>query len=284
MSIVITGATGRFGRLVTADLLAAGVPAADITAAVRDEGKAADLQERGVALLVSDYDRPETWAFSPEDRVLLVSGTEVGRRTAQHAAVIDAAKLAGVAQLAYLSVFDAPHADFALAADHRATEQLILDSGLPYTFLRNDWYTEMYVLDLPGVVERGAVTNAVPPGSRIATAARADYAEAAAVVLRTDGHANRAYELSGDVAWTFDEFAAELSRQTGKAITHQPVSAADMTAILVGAGLPRAGAEVLAEVDGAIGRGRLAGTPGELSRLVGRPTTPFADTIRAALA
>ncbi|GAA4594222.1 SDR family oxidoreductase [Planotetraspora phitsanulokensis] len=286
MSIFVTGATGQLGRLVIADLLAAGVPANGITAVARSEEKAADLVARGVGLHLADYDRPETFtgAFRAEDRVLLISATDAGRRTAQHAVVIDAAKAARVAQLAYVGVFGGPKADFLLADDHRETEQLILDSGLPYTFLRNNWYSEMYTGDLAGIVERGAIANNVAPGSRIATAPRSDFAAAAAAVLHADGHLNQAYELGGDTAWTFEEFAEELTRQTGKKVVHTTLAAAEHKAILTGVGVPEGFADILVDVDDAISRGLLAATPGDLSRLIGRPTTPIADTIAAALA
>ena len=288
MSIVITGATGQLGRLIIADLLAAGVPADGITAVARDEGKAADLAAKGLRLHIADYDRPETFdgAFRPEDRVLLISGTDVGRRTAQHGVVVDAARAAGVAQLAYVSVFGGPKADFLLADDHRETEQLIVDSGLPYTFLRNNWYSDasMYVGDLSGIVERGAIVTSVADGSRIATAPRTDYAAAAAVVMNSDGHLNTAYELSGDTAWSFEEFAEEISRQTGTKVVHTSVTAAEHKALLTGAGLPDSLAGILVAVDDAISRGLLSATPGDLRRLIGRPTTPIAATIAAALA
>ncbi|TCM51219.1 SDR family oxidoreductase [Kribbella sp. VKM Ac-2568] len=287
MSIVITGATGELGRLVIAELLAAGVPADGITAVARNQEKATGLVEQGVRLLVADYDQPDTFdgAFKPEDRVLLVSASDVGRRVPQHAVVIDAAKAAGVAQVAYTSIFDAPNADFALAQDHRETEQLILDAGLPYTFLRNDWYNEAPGVagDLQGIVERGVVANGVSPDARLASAARADYAAAAAVVLSTEGQLNKAYELSGDTAWTYPEFAAEVSRQSGKTVEHQFLGRDENAAMLTSVGIPQQFAEILAEVDEAISHGALAGTPGDLSRLIGRPTTPLADTITATL-
>ncbi|WP_326565597.1 NAD(P)H-binding protein [Amycolatopsis rhabdoformis] len=283
MSIVITGATGQLGRLVIADLLAAGVPAGEITAVARSAEKAADL---GVRVHVADYNQPDTFqgAFAAGDRVLLVSGTDNGQRVPQHAAVVEAAKAADVAQLAYTGVFGGPAADFTLADDHRATEQLILDSGLPYTFLRNNWYTELAVPDAAGALARGAVVNSVDADGRIATAPREDYAEAAAVVLHTDGHLGAAYELGGDHAWTYGEYAAELARIGGRPVTHKTVSGAEFEAILTGAGVPPFMAAILVDVDAAIGRGRLAGTPGDLAKLIGRPTTPLADTIAKLLA
>jgi NAD(P)H dehydrogenase (quinone) len=283
MNIVVTGATGALGRLVVEELLAT-VPADRVAAVVRDKEKGADLADRGVELRIADYDEPATLegAFRPGDRVLLVSGSEVGRRVPQHTAVIEAAKAAGVAQLAYTGVLGGPDADFDLAAEHRATEQLILDSGLPYTFLRNGWYTENYTAALSPVLEHGAVVGSAGDG-RIASATRADYAAAAAAVLTGEGHLGRAYELSGDTAWSLAEYAAELSRQTGRTITYNEVPAETHLSILTGAGVPEPFARILVDVDAAIARGRLARTTGDLARLAGRPTTPLADTISAAL-
>ncbi|MET7616619.1 SDR family oxidoreductase [Streptomyces sp. NPDC005408] len=284
MRIVVTGATGALGRLVIDELLAT-VPADQLVAVVRNKEKAADLAARGIDLRIADYSAPETLAgaFGAGDRVLLISGSEVGQRVEQHAAVIVAAKAAGVAQFAYTSVLGGPDADFQLAAEHQATEQAILDSGLPYTFLRNGWYTENYTEHLAPALEHSAVVASAGEG-RIASAARADYAAAAAAVLTGDGHQGKAYELSGDVAWSFTEYAAELSRQTGRTITYNNVPADAHLEILTGAGLPEPLAEVFVDVDAAIGRGLLAGTTGDLARLTGRPTTPLADSVAAALA
>ncbi|MFF3782497.1 SDR family oxidoreductase [Streptomyces sp. NPDC001933] len=284
MSIVVTGATGELGRLVVEQLLAT-VPASGIAAVVRDAEKAAPLAARGVELRVADYDRPESLkdAFRAGDRVLLISGSEVGRRVPQHTAVIDAAKAAGVAQLAYTGILGGPAADFRLAAEHKVTEQLILDSGLPHTFLRNGWYTENYTANLAPVLEHGAVVANAGEG-RIASATRADYAAAAAAVLTGEGHIGAAYELSGDVAWSLAEYAAEISKATGKEIAYRNVPAATHQEILVGAGVPEFFAEILVDVDEAIARGLLATTSGDLARLTGRPTTPLAETVAAAVA
>ncbi|WP_371625284.1 SDR family oxidoreductase [Streptomyces sp. NBC_01116] len=283
MSIVVTGATGALGRLVV-DALLAQAPADEVVAVVRDKEKAAALAARGVELRIADYDRPESLAgaFRPGDRVLLISGSEVGKRVPQHTAVIEAAKAAGVAQLAYTGVLGGPDADFTLADEHKATERLILDSGLPYTFLRNGWYTENYTANLAPVLEHRAVLANAGDG-RVASAARTDYAAAAAAVLTGDGHLNTAYELSGDTAWSLAEYAALLSELTGEEITYKNVPAAAHQEVLVGAGLPESFAAILVDVDEAIGRGRLAGTSGDLARLIGRPTTPLAETVRAAL-
>ncbi|GAA2109333.1 SDR family oxidoreductase [Kitasatospora saccharophila] len=284
MSIVVTGATGQLGRLVIDELLAR-VPAAQVAAAVRDERKAADLAARGVELRLADYDRPETLAAAirPGDTVLLVSGSELGRRVAQHTAVIEAAKAAGAARLVYTGVLGGPDADFRLADEHKATEQLILDSGLPYTFLRNGWYTENYTALIPVQLEHGVAGSTA--GGRIGAASRADYAAAAAAVLTGEGHENRAYELSGDTAWTLEEYAAELSRQSGRPVAHHELPAEANLGVLTGAGLPPQLAETLVDVDvSGIARGLLAGGSGDLARLIGRPTTPLAGTVAQALA
>ncbi|MET9433013.1 SDR family oxidoreductase [Streptomyces sp. NPDC006551] len=284
MSIVVTGATGQLGRLVIDELLSR-VPAESVVAVVRDKAKAADLAERGVELRIADYSRPETLAdaFEAGDRVLLISGSEVGQRVPQHSAVIDAAKAAGVAQLAYTGILGGPAADFDLAAEHKETERLILDSGLPYTFLRNGWYTENYTANLAPVLAHGAVVANAGEG-RVASASRADYAAAAAAVLTGEGHLGRAYELSGDVAWSLTEYAAEVARQTGEEIVYRSVPAETHLAVLTGAGVPQPFAEILVDVDKAIERGALARGDGDLSRLIGRPTTPISETITEALA
>ncbi|MER7397629.1 SDR family oxidoreductase [Streptomyces sp. NPDC000151] len=283
MRIVVTGATGQLGRLVIEELLAR-VPAEQVAAVVRDRAKASSIAARGVEIRVADYGKPETLAgaFRPGDVVLLISGSEVGQRTAQHTAVIDAAKAAGVARLAYTGVLGGPTADFRLADEHKVTEQAILDSGLTYTFLRNGWYNENYTAQIPTQLEHGVVGSA--GDGRVGSAARADYAAAAAVVLTTEGHDNATYELSGDDAWTLAEYAAELSRQSGKEVAYTDLPAEDLKAVLAGAGVPDAMAEILVDVDtSAIRRGLLQGGSGDLSRLIGRPTTPIADSIATAL-
>lgn len=282
MSIVITGATGRLGSHVVRQLLER-VPAEQITAVVRDEKKAAGLAALGVRLAVADYNAPETFdgLFAAGDKVLLISGNEFDKgRVRQHQAVIEAAKAAGVALLAYTSAPGSLTA--ALADDHRATEEVLLASGLPYSLLRNGWYHENYTENLAPVLEHGAVVQAAGDG-RISSASRADYAAAAVAVLTGEGHENTTYELGGDEAWGFAEYAAELSRQTGKEIVYRPVSVDAFTGILTGAGLPAPLAGLLAGVDASIGKGELAVSSGDLSRLIGRPTTPLAQAVTAAL-
>ncbi|GAA3103423.1 SDR family oxidoreductase [Streptomyces echinatus] len=282
MSIVVTGATGHLGRHVVEQLLEK-VPAEQITAVVRDRAKAADFADRGVRLAVADYNAPETFEglFAVGDKVLLISGNEFDKgRVRQHTVVIDAAKAAGVALLAYTSAPGSLTA--ALADDHRATEEVLLASGLPYSLLRNAWYHENYTENLAPVLEHGAVVQAAGDG-RVSSASRADYAAAAVAVLTGEGHENTTYELGGDEAWGFAEYAAELSRQTGREIVYSPVTTDALVGILTGAGLPAPLAAVLAGVDASIEKGELAVSSGDLSRLIGRPTTPLAEAVTVAL-
>ncbi|WP_055535735.1 NAD(P)H-binding protein [Streptomyces graminilatus] len=281
MSIVVTGATGHLGRHVVEQLLEK-VPADQITAVVRDAEKASGFAARGVKIAVADYNQPETFdgVIAAGDRVLLISGNEFDKgRVGQHKVVLDAAKAAGAALLAYTSAPGALTA--ALADDHKGTEAAILESGVPYSLLRNGWYNENYTEQLAVALEHG-VTQAAGEG-RVASAARADYAAAAVAVLTGEGHENTTYELSGDTNWGFAEYAAEVAKQSGKDVAYNAVPVEVYTGILTGVGLPEGLAAILAGVDVSIERGELAGTPGDLSRLTGRPTTPIAESIAAAL-
>ncbi|MFF9337355.1 MULTISPECIES: SDR family oxidoreductase [Streptomyces] len=282
MSIVVTGASGKLGRHVVEQLLEK-VPAGQVTAVVRSPERVADLAERGVRVAVADYNAPETFdgLFAAGDKVLLISGNEFDKgRVRQHSAVIDAAGAAGVALLAYTSAPGSLTAT--LADDHRGTERALLDSGVPYVLLRNGWYHENYTENLAPVLEHDAVVAAAGEG-RISSASRADYAAAAVAVLTGEGHENTTYELGGDEAWSFAEYAAELSRQTGREIVYNPVTPEALTGILTGAGVPEPMAAVFAGVDAAIAEGELVVDSGDLSRLTGRPTTPLAEAVAAAL-
>ncbi|MFD8546384.1 SDR family oxidoreductase [Streptomyces sp. NPDC059649] len=284
MSIVVTRATAALGRLVIEELLTRTAPAG-IVGLARDRSMGADLEARGVEVRTVDHGRPDTLegVFAAGDRVLLISGHEPGQRVNQHRTMIDAAREAGVALLAYTSVLGGPTATFSLAEEHLATEQALLASGLPYCLLRNGWYHENYTGTLATTLKDGAVYGCAGTG-RVATAARRDYAEAAAVVLTGSGHENSVHELSGDTAWSMAEYAAEVSRQTGRRIPYRDLPQKEYVARMIEAGVPALGARMAAEADAGIARGELAATPGDLSRLIGRPTVPIAEAIAEALA
>lgn len=282
--IVITGASGHLGRGVIKKLLADGVPADEIVATARRPESVSDL---GVEVRLADYTRPETVsaALAGADRVLLVSSSgPLGQRVPQHRAVIDAAKASGtVARLVYTGVLGGERANFTLADDHRGTELALAESGLEYAVLRNGWYTENYTEQLAPALANGAIVGSAGPDARVASATRAEYAEAAAVVLRTDGSIQTFYELSGDTAWSFAELADEVSRRSGTSVVYRQVSPEEHRAILVGAGLPADVAAILQNVDEAVDRGELAFRDGTLNRLLGRPTAPWTDAVAAAL-
>lgn len=282
MTIAVTGATGHLGRLVVEALIARGTAPGDIVATVRDTAKAAGLLAQGVQVREADYDRPETLvaAFAGVDRLLLVSGNAVGQRVPQHTAVIEAAKQAGVGFLAYTSILRADTSPLALAPEHLATEEKIKDSGIPYAFLRNGWYIENYAGALAGAVAQGALYGSAGEG-RIAAATRADFAEAAAVVLASGEPG--VHELAGDEPFTLAGLAAEVARQSGSPVVYTDLPEADYRAALTGAGVPEGFAAMLADTDVKIRDGHLDDDSGTLARLIGRPTTPLADGVAAAL-
>ena len=285
MRIAVTGATGHLGRLVIDALLERGAPAGQVVAVVRDTGRAGDLAARGVQVRHGDYDQPDTLAtaLAGTDKVLLVSGSELGQRVEQHRAVVEAAAAAGVRLLAYTSIPKADTTPLLLAAEHRATEELIRASGLPFAFLRNSFYLEVYTGQLPTYLEHGAIVGAAGDG-RVSAATRADYAAAAAAVLTGDGHDGAVYELGGDDAFTMTELAAAVSARTGRDIPYRDLPFEEYTRVLTGAGLPEPLAAVVADSDAGVARGDLLVTTGELSRLIGRPTTPYTDALAAPAA
>ena len=282
--IVITGASGQLGRLVIQSLLTK-VPASRIVAAVRNPQKASDLAALGVQIRRADYTDSAFLdaAFQGAEKVLLISSSEVGQRLAQHRNAIDAARRAGVSLLAYTSLLHADTSPLGLAGEHVATEAWLAQSGVPFVLLRNGWYTENYLASIPPALQHGAFIGSAGEG-RIASAARTDYAEAAAVVLTTPGQSGKVYELAGDEAYTLAEFSAELSRQSGKAIPYVDLPENDYKAALIGAGLPEPIAGLLADSDSGAAKGGLFDDTRQLGTLIGRPTTPLAVSMRAALA
>jgi len=284
MTIAVTGATGQLGRLVLEELLSSQEPAS-LVAVVRDAAKAGELGARGVQVRVADYSDPAALeaALAGVDKLLLVSGSEVGSRVAQHANVVTAAKAAGVGFIAYTSVLAADTTELILAPEHKATEELIRESGLDFTFLRNGWYTENYAQTVATARQTGAVVAAAGDG-RVASATRADYAAAAAAVLTSAGHAGRTYELSGDYAWDFKELATAITEIAGTEVVYQPVSAPELVQLLTAAGLDEGTAGFLAALDTDTKAGLLATVTGDLSGLIGRPTTPLLQALESAAA
>lgn len=281
MKFAITGATGQLGTLIV-EQLKAKVPAGDIVAMVRTPAKAASL---GVEARPFDYNQPATLgsALHGVDALLIVSSNEIGKRAAQHAAVIAAAKEAGVKWVLYTSLL---HADTSaitsLSGEHLQTERDLKNAGLPYTILRNGWYTENYTASIPGAVKGGAFLGCAGDG-KISSAPRADYAAAAVAVLTTTGHEGKTYELAGDTAYTLTDLAAEISRQTGKTIPYKNLSEAEYAKVLEGFGLAAPMAAAIANFDTGAAKGSLFDVGGQLSRLLGRATTSLSAVVAAAL-
>ncbi len=282
--IAVTGATGHLGRLVIRDLLNRNVAPSDIVAVVRSPEKASELAARGVEIREADYTNPDALESALEgvDRLLLISSSEVGQRLAHHRNVVEAAQKAGVGFIAYTSIVRAHTNPMLLASEHRATEEVIRGSGIPYTFLRNGWYTENYTGQLPQILSHGALLGSAGEG-RVSAAPRTDYAAAASAVLTGEGHEGAVYELGGDAAFTMDELAAEVSRQSGTRVAYRNLPVVEYEAVLVGAGLPQPVAAVLADADRQVANGHLLVETGDLRRLIGRPTTPLADAVTDAL-
>jgi NAD(P)H dehydrogenase (quinone) len=284
MTIVVTGATGQLGHLIVEALLRDGVAPSDIVAGGRNLGKLDDLAARGVRVATIDYDDPQTLAdsFAGADTLMLVSASEPGRRVEQHKAAIDAAVAAGVQRIVYTSAPHATTSHLIVAPEHKGTEELIEASGIPATILRNGWYTENYARVVPQAAATGVLVSSVGDG-RVASASRKDYADAAAVVLTTDGHEGKIYELSGDVAWTQDDLAAAISQATGATVIHKPATTEEHAAILKSAGLDDDTIHFATALDSNTRDGLLGETSGDLSRLIGRPTTPLVEGLAASL-
>jgi NAD(P)H dehydrogenase (quinone) len=278
MTIAVTGATGHLGQL-TLQALKARAPQANVIALARDPAKISGTPARAF-----DYTKPETHAaaLAGVDTLVLISSNDFNDRAGQHRAVIASAKAAGVKRILYTSILKGDASPMLLAADHIATEAALKASGIPTTLMRNGWYTENYTGSLAASVEHGAVLGASGEG-RIAAAARADYAEALAVTALDDSHAGKTYELAGDSAFTMADFAAEVAKAAGKPVAFVNMPQADYAKTLLGFGLPEGFAMVLADTDDHVQRGALFDDSHTLSRLIGRPTTPIATTIKAAL-
>ncbi|MFD0365251.1 SDR family oxidoreductase [Nocardia sp. GCM10030253] len=283
MTVAVTGASGHLGRLVVEALLREG--STPVVAIVRDPQKVADLAERGVEVRQAGYDDAAALdrALDGVDRVLLISGNQFGQRVAQHTNVIRAAERAGVKLLAYTSIPRATENSLILAQEHRGTEAVLAESAVPHAVLRNGWYWENYFGGLGHAVDTGVLHGAAGEG-RVAGAARADYAEAAARVLTTDGHEGKVYELGGDERLTYAELAQVISEASGKPVRYRNLSQADYSAALEQAGLDAGYAAALADADAGIASGILDVDSGDLQKLIGRASTPAVEVFRTALA
>jgi NAD(P)H dehydrogenase (quinone) len=278
MSIVVTAATGQLGRLVVTSLLNRGVDPEQIVATGRSTDRLTAFAEQGVRVAELDYNQPADGVVGAGDTLLLISGSEVGQRVNQHRNVIELAQKAGAARIVYTSVLRADHTTLAIAPEHVATEEILKASGIPYTILRNGWYTENYAPAFAQAAASGAVVTSAGDG-RISAASRQDFADAAAAVLTGEGHDGASYELGGDTAFTMRELADTFAAVLGRPIELHNLSGEEHRAALLGAGLDEGTAGFLVLLDRNTADGELVTDTADLSRLIGRPTTPVAETI-----
>jgi NAD(P)H dehydrogenase (quinone) len=276
MKIGVSGATGQLGRIVLNELKKRGVTD-QVVALARNVEKASEL---GVEAREFDYSNADMLAKSLQgiDTLLLISSSEVGKRAIQHGNVIDAAKSAGVKWIIYTSLLHADRSSLSLAGEHLATEKILKESGIEYTILRNGWYTENYAGSIPGALGAGAMIGSARDG-KISSAARADFAEAAAVVLLDEKHKGNVYELAGDESYTLQDLAAEVSKQSGKSVPYKDLPEAEYAKALTQFGLPEGLAAAIAGWDVSASKGDLFDDGKQLSGLIGRPTTPMAETV-----
>lgn len=280
MTTAVTGATGHLGALVVDGLIERGTAAGDIVAVVRDAAKAQSLADRGVQVRVADYTDTDALkaALAGVDKLLLVSGSDVGRRIAQHENVIGAAEAAGVSLIAYTSLLKADTSGLSLAPEHLATENRLAESSIPTVVLRNGWYWENYLGALQQAADTGVLLGAAGEG-KLAAASRADFAAAAVEVLLAADQGGKVYELGGDERLTYAELAAVFTQVSGKPVEYKNVSEDEYKGVLEGAGLPGFVAEMLSSADAGIARGELDTDSGDLQKLIGRASTPVASVL-----
>ncbi|KWX69405.1 NmrA family protein [Paenibacillus riograndensis] len=283
MKIALTGATGHFGSIVAETLLKS-VAAENLIVSVRNPEKADNLRTRGVDVRHGDFDQPETLdtAFAGVDRLLIVSADgDNDTRIRQHKAAVDAAVRAKVGFIVYTSVGHADSSSLFLAPVHRATEEFIRESGIPYSFLRNNWYLENEVGSIQAV-QAGAPWLTSAGDGKVGWATRRDYAEAAAAVLAGEGHENTVYELSGTPA-TQAELAAVVGKLLGKEVPVQQVDDAAYADIMAKAGVPEAALPIVVAIQQAIREGALDIASSDFTKLLQRPLTPLSEGVKDLL-
>lgn len=281
MRIAVTGATGHLGGLVIESLLNKNVEASDIVAIVRNEEKAKGLAARGINIAVAAYDDEAALksALNDVDRLVFVSASEVGKRVEQHSNIIAAAKEAGVSFIAYTSLLNLDSSELFLAPEHQATEKMLAESGIDHANLRNGWYWENYAAALETGKAMGKFFSAAGE-AKVSGAARKDFAEAAAVVVTTDGHAGKTYELAGAPALTYPEIAAQVGEVLGTDVEYVNLTVEEYEKSLVEAGLPADFAAGLAGADPVIENGALYSESTDLQDLIGRPASTVAETFK----
>lgn len=275
--MLVTGATGKLGSKIVETLLKK-VPVNQLAVSVRNPEKAEGLRARGVDVRKGDFDYPETLdaAFAGVDRLLIISADgENETRIRQHANAIAAAERAGVKFIAYTSIANAKESANPLAPTHKATEEAIMKTGIPYSFLRNNWYLENEISSIQGVLA-GAPWVTSAGNGKVGWALQQDYADAAVAVLTGSGHENTIYELSGKLL-TQEEFVSALGNVLGKEVPVQQVDDKTYANIMKGAGVPDFLIPFLGEIQTGIREGTLEVESNDFEKLLGRSATPISD-------
>lgn len=274
LNLAIVGATGNFGGDIIDALLARGVDPSELLALGRDGDRLQQLADRGLRTASVDLtDAPAmAAALSGVETLLLISVGAPGEGLALRSAAVDAARAGGVRHIFYTSALGAPTTSFVLAAEHKATEDVITAAGIPATFLRIGWYSDNLRQDFEGARARGVIANSVGEG-RLATAPRSDMAEAVAVALTAaQEQGTAAYELSGDTAWSFAEFAALAGEALGAPVRYDALTPEQERDMLAGAGLDDATVGFIGVLNAGMRDNTQALRTGDLARLLGRPT------------
>ncbi|MGD7025212.1 SDR family oxidoreductase [Rossellomorea vietnamensis] len=280
MKLLVTGATGKLGSKVVESLLKT-VPADRLAVSVRNPEKAESLRSRGVDVRHGDFDHPETLdtAFAGIDRLLIISADgDNDTRIRQHSNAVKAAERAGVKFIAYTSIANASESENLMAPPHVATEAAIKETGIPYSFLRNNWYLENETGSIEGVLAGAPWVTSAGSG-KTGWALQQDYAEAAAAILAGEGHENTVYELSGPL-YTQEELVSALEDVLDRDVHVEQVTDEKYGEVMKGLGLPDFVVSIVVGIQESIRNGSLAVESKDFEKVLGRPVTPLNEGLK----
>lgn len=283
MKLLVTGATGKFGSKVVETLLKT-IPADQLAVSVRQPEKAKALKEQGVDVRQGNFDEPESLdvAFEGIDRLLIISTDgDNDTRTHQHGNAVAAAKRAGIKFIAYTSIVNAQESTNLFAPTHKATELAIKETGIPYSFLRNNWYFENEIPTIESILFGAPWVTSAGDG-KVGWALQEDYAEVAAKVLADEGHEYTTYELAGK-ALSQGEVVSVLAELLDKEIAVERVDDETYSQIMKKAGIPDVVLPLLVDIQRSIREGSLDIESDDMEKLIGRPATPINEALTQIL-
>ncbi|ADN02716.1 SDR family oxidoreductase [Spirochaeta thermophila] len=279
MRIGITGAAGHLGRLVARFVLEQ-VPSRAVRLITRRPEALEGFQEKGVEVVKADFDRPETLeeAFRGVERLLVISTDAIGRRVTQHRHAAEAAKRAGVGLLVYTSSVNNDREFPRFMGEHRATEAILRELGIPHAILRNNLYAE-FISGLVAQVGEDGVLELPADGGKVAWVAREDCARAAAVVLTGEGHEGKVYDITGPVPLGFEEVAGLLGEVLDRRVVYRSVEPAVFRERMAAAGAPGPLVDLMEDLYRGIASGTFDVVSDDVARLVGRPPLPAREVV-----